>query len=146
MIDYKKYDKAINKDELDEQLSKAAENSFEEIPEGTYEVALEQMEMKETKDNTKLMVTIRYSIQKGRYKGQKIFQNMVVSGTSNDGFVIHRCMQTLKALGVDEEECHFTTYSALAELVEDLSNDFKGEEYELTLKQDAKGYIQYTIK
>lgn len=146
MIDFKKYDKAIDKDTLAEQLEQAASNAPVEIPDGLYDVSLDQMEMKETNDGKKLMVAVRWTITSGKYEKRKIFQNLVVSGTTNDGFVIWKCMEFFRQLGVEEEDTHFTTYAALAELVEDLNTDFKGEEYELSVKTDAKGYKQYNIQ
>lgn len=146
MIDFKKYDKAIDKDALEEQLEQAKNNAPVEIPDGLYDVSLDQMEMTETKDGKKLMIAVRWSITSGKYSNRKIFQNLVVSGTTNDGFVIWKAMEFLRSLGVEEDDCHFTTYSALAELVEDLNEDFKGEEYELSVKTDAKGYKQYNVQ
>ena len=146
MIDFSKYDKSIDKDELKEQLEQAQNNTPIDYPDGIYEVSLDQMEMRETNDGKKLMISIRWNINAGKYNGRKIFQNLVVSGTTNDGFVIWKAMEFLRSLGVEEEDCHFTTYSALASLVSDLNEDFKGEEYELSLTTDKKGYKQYTIE
>ena len=146
MIDFSKYDKSIDKDALEEQLEQAKNNAPVEIPDGLYDVSLDQMEMTETKDGKKLMIAVRWSITGGKYSNRKIFQNLVVSGTTNDGFVIWKAMEFLRSLGVEEDDCHFTTYSALAELVEDLNEDFKGEEYELSVKTDAKGYKQYNVQ
>ena len=146
MIDFKKYDKAIDKKELEEQLEQAKNNTPVEIPDGLYDVSLDQIEMTETKDGKKLMIAVRWSIISGKYSNRKIFQNLVVSGTTNDGFVIWKAMEFLRSLGVEEDDCHFTTYSALAELIADLNEDFKGEEYELSVKTDAKGYKQYNVQ
>lgn len=146
MIDFKKYDKAIDKKALEEQLEQAKANTPVEIPDGLYEVSLDQMEMTETKDGKKLMIAVRWSILSGEHRNRKIFQNLVVSGTTNDGFVIWKAMEFLRSLGVEEDDCHFTTYSDLAELISDLNEDFRGEEYELSVKTDAKGYKQYNVQ
>ena len=45
MIDLSKYDKKVNRKELEEQMKKASENSFDPIPAGDYEVKLEKLEL-----------------------------------------------------------------------------------------------------
>ena len=144
MIDFTKYDKQIDKKELEEQMRQASDSLITEYPDGEYEVALDQMEIKETRTG-KLMVAIRWTIAEGKYTNRKMFQNQIVSGTTNNGLMIHRIMEIFRAMGVEEEECKFTNYTALNELVDAVSEDFRGERYTLTKSTSSNGYSNYTI-
>ena len=56
------------------------EKTFTLIPEGNYVVKIESVEVKETKDKDE-MWKVKFNIEEGDFKGQKIFTNLVF----NDG-------------------------------------------------------------
>lgn len=142
MIDLSKYDNQINRKELDEQLKRAQENSFEKLPEGEYEVELEKLEVGESKQAKKLMLTAQYRIQSGKHKNKCLFQNIVLFGTKDDGFMIHQAKKLIDDLGFDIE---FESYSQFAKEVKDIADSAIGEEYTIKLSYNGD-YQRFDIQ
>lgn len=141
MIDLSKYDKQIDKKQLEEQLKSASENSFDPLPEGEYDTELEKLEVKES-NNGKLMLTAMYRIKNGPQRNKCMFQNIILFGTKNDGFMIHNAKKLIEDLGFDIE---FESYSQFAEEVSEIADSAIGEEYTVQLTYNGE-YPRYNIK
>lgn len=141
MIDLSKYDKQIDKKQLEEQLKSASENSFDPLPEGEYDTELEKLEVGESK-NGKLMLTAMYRIKNGPQRNKCMFQNIILFGTKNDGFMIHNAKKLIEDLGFDIE---FESYSQFAEEVSEIADSAIGEEYSVQLTYNGE-YPRYNIK
>ena len=79
-VDFKAFSAKVDKAELQNQLDHAADNTYEDVPDGEYIVQIDKMEIKPTKKGDKLMFSVQCSIQEGEYKKRKIFFNRTVTG------------------------------------------------------------------
>lgn len=150
-MDFSKFDKMVDTAGLEEDIKAAAENNmeFKEVPEGTYEVKVEKMELVETGDKSKTpgmpMVSIWFKILNGEYKNSLIFYNKVIMGTSNDGFMIHSNNELLRSLE-SSLVIEFHSYSQYAQLLLDIHEDIDGKlEYALKYGENNKGFKTYEI-
>ncbi len=134
MIDLSKYDKKVNHKELEEQMKKASENSFDPIPAGDYNVKLEKLELKENSKNN-LMISAQYRILNGPEKNKCLFQNITISGTKNDGFMLHQAKELINNLGFDIE---FESYVQFGEEVEEIADSAIGELYDIRLSYNGE--------
>lgn len=134
MIDLSKYDKKVNHKELEEQMKKASENSFDPLPAGDYEVKLEKLELKENSKNN-LMISAQYRILNGPEKNKCLFQNITISGTKNDGFMLHQAKELINNLGFDIE---FESYVQFGEEVEEIADSAVGELYDIRLSYNGE--------
>ena len=139
---WEKFDKKIDTKVLKEGIKQARENgggNYEEVPQGTYEVAVEKIELIESKKGDP-MVSIWFKIVAGKYKNSKIFYNQVI----NQGFQIHLCNELLKSLdtGVNVE---FDSYAQYNEVLMDVAEGTKTLEYALEYGENKKGYPTYKI-
>ena len=141
MIDLSKYDKMIDEKALSEQLKNAESNSFDPLPEGEYEVKLEKLEVTESKAG-KLMLSAQYRVLRGAQKNKCLFQNIILFGTKNDGFMIHNAKKLIEDLGFDIE---FENYSQFASEVDEIADSAIGEEYTILLTYQGE-YPRYNIK
>ncbi len=150
-FDWDKFDKQVDLEELQEDVQEVEENGggdYKEIPEGEYEVAVEKMEMIESKKGDP-MLSIWFTILEGDYEGQKIFYNGVMQPQNDNafGFQTHRNNQMLRALwDCDYDDVKFKGFADYADLVLDIHEDIDEEfEYLLSKTVDKKGYDQYEI-
>ena len=139
---WEKFDKKIDTKVLKEGIKQARENGggdYEEVPQGTYEVAVEKIELRESKKGDP-MVSIWFKIIAGRYKNSIIFYNQVI----NQGFQIHLCNELLKSLdtGVNVE---FDSYAQYNEVLMDVAEGTKTLEYALKYGENKKGFPTYEI-
>lgn len=136
------FDETIDTEGLAQDAKEAAENGgdFKEVPLGTYEVAVNKMELKKSKKGDP-MLSIWFKILTGEYKGSLIFYNQVMS----QGFGIHNANNMLRDLdsGVDVEFVNFKKYH---EMLLDIYEAIDGNlEYALKYDQNSKGYNTYEI-
>lgn len=138
---WEKFDKSIDTKGLKADVKEAQENggNYEEVPYGTYEVKVEKIEMRESK-NGDPMVTIWFKIIAGKFKNSIIFYNQVI----NKGFQIHLCDELLRSLdtGVNVE---FDTYVQYNEVLMDVAEGSQDLEYALEYGENKKGYPTYKI-
>ena len=138
---WEKFDKSIDTKGLKKDVKEAQENggNYEEVPYGTYEVKVEKIEMRESK-NGDPMVTIWFKIIAGKFKDSIIFYNQVI----NKGFQIHLCDELLRSLdtGVNVE---FDTYAQYNEVLMDVGEGSQNLEYALEYGENKKGYPTYKI-
>ena len=146
-MDFSKFDKQFDIEGLKQDMKEAAENGtdFPEIPEGTYEVKIDKMELAETGPNSKQpgspMVKIQFRITDGKFKNSCIFFNQVVTL----GFQLHIVTTFLRSLG-SGIAIDFSGYAALAELLMDVHEAIDGKlEYALKYGKNSKGFNTYEI-
>ncbi len=144
-IDFKALNKKVDLKGLQDDIKEAEENgggSYKEVPEGTYEVKLEKLELQLSKKGDP-MVCIWWNILNGEYKNSKIFQYQVI----NMGFQIHLMNEFLASLetGVDVK---FDDYEQYNELLLDISEEVEsqGLEYALVYGKNNKGFNTYEIE
>ena len=101
-FNWEKFDKQVDLDGLKEDVKEVEENGFgefEDVPEGEYEVAIEKMEMVESRKGDP-MLTIWFKIVDGEYENQMIFYNGVMQ-PQNDrawGIKVHRNNEMLRSI------------------------------------------------
>ena len=138
-----KFDQEIDVEGLAKDVEEAAENggAYKEVPHGTYEVAVDKMELTASKAGDP-MVSIWFKILNGEYKGSRIFMNQVVT----QGFQIHICNEFLRSLGT-EQNVEFKSYKQYANLLMDIFEDIDGNlEYALNYAEGKKGFSTYEIE
>lgn len=128
MADFDKFDKMINKDELQKQMDAAPE--FDDVPKGTYICNIENMEVKPTKKQDKLMLAVQMGIIETveapkKQDKRKIFMNRTICGNKstekwNDGVAIKGVITWLEKLLDDGDTIEFTSYTDFADEVLDI--------------------------
>lgn len=73
-INWDKFDKQVDSEEIKSAVEDAKKNDFPDIPDGEYEVALEDMVLKTSK-NGDPMLTITFVILEGEFADNKIWYN-----------------------------------------------------------------------
>lgn len=145
---FDKWDKAFDTEGLAKDVAEASNNSngsYEEVPHGDYEVAIEKMELKASKKGDP-MISIWFRIVNGSYKGSIIFFNQVIT----QGFQIHIVNELLRMIVSEMEDApaiEFKTYNQYAELLMDIFEEINGTfEYNLSYKKGKKDFSTYEIK
>ena len=144
---FEKFNSMIDVEGLKKDVEEAANNSgdFVEVPHGDYEVKVVKIELGETGEKSKTpgmpMAKVWYEILTGDYKGQKIFQNQMLT----TGFGIHKMNEFLNSLetGIPVVFENFTQYNDLFKQIFD-AVDGKAE-FALAYGENNKGYATYTI-
>ena len=92
------FDKAYDLDGLNKDLKDNENNSgnYREVPHGTYEVAVNKMELAKSKKG-KPMVSIWFKIAAGEFAGSLIFYNQVI----DNSFGIHSNNDLLRSMDLD---------------------------------------------
>lgn len=150
MMDFEKFDEIVDLEGLKADIAAASDggNSAErkDVPHGTYEVAIEKLELTTTKTSGKPMVSCWFRVlSEGEYLGQMIFMNQVVS----QGFQIHIANEFLRSIAdaPDAPTITFESYSQYAQLIMDVAEYIDGKfEYALRYGQTPKGYDTFEIE
>lgn len=143
---FSKWDEVIDTEGLQKDVAEAAQNNggnFEEVPHGTYEVAIEQMELKASKKGDP-MVSIWFKIVSDNHKNQRIFFNQVVTR----GFQIHivnELMRKMVSEATDAPEIEFKTYKQYSDLILDVFEITDGFEYGLKYTKGKNDFNNYEI-
>ena len=145
---FAQWDNSVDMEGLQKDIQEAAENggTYKEVPHGSYEVAIEKMELKATKEKKDPMVSIWLKIvSDGDFKGSMIFMNQVIK----QGFQIHIVNEFLRSLlkeCADAPVVEFKNYSQYAELLMDI-HEQSAESFEYGLKygQTKKGFDTFEI-
>ncbi|MDO4384371.1 MAG: DUF669 domain-containing protein [Clostridia bacterium] len=136
------FDSAIDTKALADEVKNSADSpSYREVPEGTYEVAVEKLELIASRNN-KPMGTIWFKVLTGEYKGSRIFYNQVLE----QPFQIHMFNKFLRSLdsGLDVK---FTSYRQYGELLMNIAEAIdKRLEYALVYEKNNKGYPTFEIE
>lgn len=138
-----KFDKTIDTEGLKKDVREAAENgggSFEEVPEGTYEVEVEKLELKETKKGDP-MLSCWMKVTAGSCKGRLIFYNQVLTS----GFGIHNANEFMKSLDSDVE-VKFENFRQYNDVILDVFEAINDKlAYALEYGKNSKGFNTYKI-
>lgn len=148
-MDFSKFDKMVDIDGLKKDIADAEANSgdadFKDVPHGSYEVAIDKLELVETKKTGKPMATCWMKVVSGgEFKGQRIFMNQVIT----QGFQINIMNDFLRSLlpkgsGIDVE---FTGYAEYNDLLLDIAEYVDGKfEYGLEYGENYKGFDTFEI-
>lgn len=144
-IDFKALNKNVDLKGLQDDIKEAKENgggSYKEVPEGTYEVKLEKLELQLSKKGDP-MVCIWWKILNGEYKNSMIFQYQVIT----QGFQIHLISEFLRSLETNVD-VKFDDYEQFNDLLLDISEEVEsqGLEYALVYGKNNKGFNTYEIE
>ena len=144
-MDFSRYNQNLNDLKSDIKAAEESSKNFEEIVPGTYEVAIEKLEMKETKSGDALMLSVCMKILDGKYKNRLIFFNQLLMS----GFGIHKANTFLRSLdtGANVEFEDFVKYDELVKEIE-LTIKSIGLEYEVEFtktERNGRTYDNYKI-
>ena len=138
-MDFSKFDKQVDLEGLKKDIEDSANNDFEEVPLGIYEVAITKLELGESKKGDP-MVKVWFKIVSGEYKGSLLFMNQVITR----GFQIHIVDEFLKSLDTDID-IRFDSYSQYNELLMDVFEAVNGN-FEFALEYgENKGFNTFEI-
>lgn len=138
-IDFSAFDNKVDLDALQKDVQNAKDTEFEDVPDGTYIVSIEKMEIKLTKANDKLMFAVQCKIKEGEQANRMIFFNRVISGNKNseswnDGRAIKSVITWVnKLLAPGEAPVEFINYQDFADQILDVFQSIQGNiEVEVT--------------
>lgn len=149
---FAKFDKTVDLGGLSKDVEAAKENGgnreFEDVPVGEYEVEINKLELTMTKTKPERpMLSCWMKILNGKYKGQLMFMNQVIT----EGFQIHIANEFLRSLLPNNDmSIEFTEdggYSQYADLVMDVF-EYVSDQFEYAVKKykTNKGYDGYEVK
>lgn len=145
-MSWEKFDKNFDENflnDVNEQAKKG--NTFEELPLGKYEVAIDSMELTESKAGDP-MVKYCFTVVQGDYEGRKIFRNQLVyKGDEHDKKRIGAELTFLKKLGTSRT-ISFEGFAKFDNLIKEVFKEIDkvGLEYLLEIKEN-KGYRYFDI-
>ena len=144
---FAKWDEAIDTEGLQKDVAEAAQNgsgNYEEVPHGTYEVAIKQMELKASKKGDP-MVSIWFKVVDGPHKNGIIFFNHVIT----QGFQIHIVNELLRKMvseaGRKAPEIEFKSYKQYNDLILDVFEITDSFEYGLKYTKGKNDFSNYEI-
>ncbi len=146
-IDFSKFDKMYNSEQLAKDVEEVAKNggtgTYEDVPEGLYAVAIEKMELTESRKGDP-MLSVWFKIRDGKFKGSYIFMNQVITRD----FQIHIVNEFLRSLDSGVDEIKFVNYSQYNQLILDIAEaiDSDNLSYDLRYGKNAKGYSTFEIE
>ncbi|MCI3150081.1 hypothetical protein C5137_28780 [Bacillus cereus] len=151
-FNWSKFDKKVDLEALAADVQEVEENGgggdFEKVPDGQYEVAVEKMELTESKKGDPMLM-IWFNIVDGEFEGQKIFYYKVMQPQNDNawGYQVHQNNEMLRKLwDCKEEDVKFTSFGEYADLILDIHEDIDDKfEYLLEKETDKKGYDQFKI-
>lgn len=129
----------------DVETAASSDGDFVEVPFGDYEVKVVKLEIGKTGEKSKTpgmpMAKIWYEVLAGDFKGQKIFQNQMLT----TGFGIHKMNELLDSFesGITVQFENFVQYN---DLFAQIFGVIDGKaEYQLHYAQNNKGFSTYDI-
>ena len=144
---FAKWDEQIDTEGLAKDVAEASQNSsgnYEDVPHGSYEVAVKQMELKASKKGDP-MVTIWFKVVDGPHKNGVIFFNQVIT----QGFQIHIVNELLRKMvseaGRKAPEIEFKNYKQYSDLILDVFEITDGFEYGLKYTKGKNDFSNYEI-
>lgn len=141
-VDFSKIDEAVDLKGLQQDVEDS-KNNFSDVPNGTYIVSIEKMEIGETKDH-RPMFKMQCKIKEGEYKNRNLFLNRVIYGTKNDGSMIQSVLTMLDKLQTQTIP-EFTGYNNFVTNVLDIFQEVQGK-VELEIEYDADAFNSISIK
>ena len=144
---FDKWDEAIDTEGLAQDVAESSKNNsgnYEDVPHGTYEVSVKQMELKASKKGDP-MVSIWFKVVDGPHKNGIIFLNQVVT----QGFQIHIVNELLRKMVSEVElnrpEVEFKNYKQYGNLILDVFEITDGFEYGLKYTKGKNDFSNYEI-
>jgi hypothetical protein len=141
---WEKFNSAYDVKNLAEEVAEAEANgdtgTFEDVPHGTYDVEINKMELKLSK-NDNPMLSVWFKVLAGDNKGRLIFMNQVIT----QKFQIHITNEFLRSLdsGLD---VRFVDYGQYEQLIMDIHEAIDGKlEYGLKYGETKKGFSTFDI-
>lgn len=144
---FDKWNKSIDVAGLQKDIAEADQQSgsgdYKEVPDGTYEVKIEKIELKASSKGDP-MVSMWFRILSGDFKNSMIFMNQVVT----QGFQISQLNRFLKSLqAVDDDQIEFKDYSQYNDLLMDIFEEVDGNlEFLLKYGTNKHGFHTYKIE
>lgn len=145
-MDFSKFDKAIDSDQLQKDIAEAQANGtgdYKEVPAGVYLCTVDKLEIGSTNDGRPMLKT-QFRIvgdgdgNKNDFTKHCIFMNRVLYGTKNDANMIASAIGWLKSLEPSEDiSVVFEKYSQFADLVLDIAEDISELQYVVDYDPDA---------
>lgn len=160
-IDFSKFDKTINQEQLNKQLEEAKNNPQGEgldTPKGDYVAKVEKMELGATKDGRPMFKVQLRVIEAGEnanddvieylkhFKNKKpcLFMNRVIYGTKNDANMIQSVIGWLQKLE-PSVTVEFKNYSQFADLILDIFEEV-ADAVELEVNYDPDAFNSISIE
>ena len=143
-MDWSKFDKKCDVEGINEDIKEMDTGDFEEIPVGRYEVRLDSLEMKPTKEKGLPMMVACFTVIEGEYKKRKIFVNQVIyMGDANDKYRVNTANRFLRGLesGLD---ISFKGIQAYDNLIQAVEKKCVESEYLIEITE-KKGFRNYSI-
>ena len=126
-----------------EEIEKNSTGDYEEVPHGTYEVAVKNMELKNSKSGNK-MVTIWFKVVSDNHKGGMIFLNQVV--TNPYGIhTVNGLLRKMVSMHKDAPEIKFKDFNQYNDLILDVFEITDGYEYGLKYTKGKNDFSNYEI-
>lgn len=145
---FDKWDKKVDIEALSEGIKNVEKNGgigeFAKVPTGKYEVNIEKMELKESK-NDKLIFSCWMRILAGEFQNSVMFWNQPITLDFQIALV-NKFLRSLES-GIDVDST-FNGYSAYNDMIMDIHEaiDDAGLEYMIEYSKNKKDYPIYTIK
>lgn len=143
----KKFDLGVLREEVKDCETNRKNGDFEEVPDGEYEVSVNRMELRESR-NGQPMLSISYRILAGAYQNRLIFANNVLT----NGVGLHNANETLRSMGtILSNEIVFEDFVQYGEQIEEVFDLIKkyNLEYivkvESTVSKQGKTFRNYKI-
>ena len=139
-IDFNKWNEQFGGAEAVEDLKKASENDFSELPDGEYTCKLEKLELGES-SNGKPMIKGMFRIVEGEHKKQCLFYNQVFCRSANgNAFSMHKGLEFLRSMQVfDESEIDFDgDYEEFNDLLLDIAEEAEGMTFYVEKAKDGE--------
>lgn len=143
-IDFDKWNQEFGGQQALEDLKKASENEYTELPDGTYICALEKLELAESKKGQP-MVKGQFRIKEGKHKKQCLFWNQVFTR----GFPQHKALEFLRSLQIfDKEEVDFDgNFATFNDLLLDMAEEAEGSRLRFEIEKAKDGeYTRLEVK
>lgn len=139
---WEQFDKEFDTSSLKEDVKNSKSGSYKEVPEGTYEVSIEKLELVASKAGKPMVTCWMKVLSDGEYKGSLIFMNQVI----DEGFKIHTVNEFLRALE-SGQNVEFQSYKQYGNLLMDIHEAISGNlEYALKYGKNKKGFPFFEIK
>lgn len=147
MSNWADFDSKVSADFVND-VKNASVNSgdFEELPLGSYEVAVTSMELKTSKAGDPMVATC-FKIVEGEYENRLIFKNSVVyKGDDKDTFRISNELKFLKSLGTSYN-VSFEGFAKFDSLIQSIFAEISKNKIEYLLEiVERKGFRNYIIR
>lgn len=143
---FDKWNKNIDTEGLQKDIAEAEKNggsgNFDDLPDGSYEVKIDSMELKESKKGDPMFAT-QFTVLEGDHKNRKIWMNQII----NEGFQIGIVNKFLRSLDV-ADDVEFKDYVQYNDLIMDIMEgiDEDGLEFLLDYGHTKKGFPTFKIK